>query len=116
MDTLITEYLVIYKHVPVQKPDTIQEEKLLLLMCKDAGETVERQCGRKYGFGKNYGVKKRATDISLVSPDDRRTMPTDNVIAERDFAKFDHLARVAKYRNHKFTARYLCRYDALQVN
>ena len=52
-----------------------------------------------------YGVKQRATDISLVSHEERRTMPTDNVIAERDFAKFDHLARVAKYRNNRFTAK-----------
>ena len=96
MDTL-TNYLVIYKHVPVEKPNAIQEEKLLLLMTKDAAETIEQQCGREYGFGKDYGVKQRATDISLVSHKERRTMPTDNVIAERDFAKFDHLARVAKY-------------------
>ena len=58
MDTLITEYLVIYKHVPVQKPDTIQEEKLWLLMCKDATETVQRQCGREYGFGKDWCEEK----------------------------------------------------------
>ena len=37
----ITEYLVIYKHVSVQKPNAIQEEKLLLLMTKDVAETVE---------------------------------------------------------------------------
>ena len=52
MDTL-TDYLVIYKHVPVEKPNAIQEEKLLLLMTKDAAETIERQCGREYGFGKD---------------------------------------------------------------
>ena len=74
-------------------------------MTKDAAKTIERQCRREYGFGKDYGVKQRATDISLVSHKERRTMPTDNVIAERDFAKFDHLARVAKYRNNKFTAK-----------
>ena len=71
-------------------------------MTKDAAETIERQCGREYGFGKDYGVKQRATDISLVWHEERRTMPTDNVITD---AKFDHLARVAKYRNNKFTAK-----------
>lgn len=32
-------------------------------------------------------------------------MPTDNVLAEREFAKFDHVARVAKFRNQNFTAK-----------
>ena len=60
---------------------------------------------KRIWFWKRLGVKQRATDISLVSHKERRTMPTDNVISERDFAKFDHLARVAKYRNSKFTAK-----------
>ena len=32
-------------------------------------------------------------------------MPTDNVIAEREFAKFDHVSKVAKYRNRFFSAK-----------
>ena len=50
-------------------------------------------------------MKQRTNDISLVSHEERRTRPTDNVIAECDFAKFDLLARVAKYRNNQFTAK-----------
>ena len=106
MNTL-SRYEVAYKHVPVASPSNTCEQKLVKLMCEDAAKTIERQCGREYGFGKDYGIgtRKRATDLLTTSPDDRKSMPTDNVIAERNFAKFDHLARVAKCRNHNFTAK-----------
>ena len=37
-------------------------------------------------------------------------MPTNNINAERDLAKFSHLAVVAKFRNEQFTAKGI-RYD-----
>ena len=100
----LQEYEVLYKHVPVSAPSEAGF-KLLKWMCTDAALTIERQCGREYGFGKHHGIKNRATNISKSDPTARQSMPTDNIIAEREFAKFDHVARVAKYRNKNFTAK-----------
>ena len=74
-------------------------------MCNDAAKTLELQCGREYGFGSLYGKKKRGTDLASMSVSDLQHMPTDNVIAEREFAKFDHVSQVAKYRNRFFSAK-----------
>ena len=67
--------------------------QLLRLMCLDAASTIERQCGREYGFGKDYSVITRATDTTSQSSI-RKIIPSGNAIAEREFAKFDHTARV----------------------
>ena len=63
----LQDYTVEYKHVPVYVPTDVRCS-LLKLKCHDAASTVERHCGRDYGFGKDYGVKTRATDISTAHP------------------------------------------------
>ena len=51
------------------------------------------------------GQERGAADVSNIPGEMIKDMPTDNIIAEREFAKFDHVSRVARYRNHKFTAK-----------
>ena len=38
-------------------------EKILVRMCHDAVETMDRQCGREYGFTKFQNEKPRATQV-----------------------------------------------------
>ncbi|KAG1670256.1 putative ubiquitin carboxyl-terminal hydrolase FAF-X [Nymphon striatum] len=65
-------------------------------------ESFKLQCGREYGFSE---VKLRATDLSLLSEKDLEGLPTNNLVAERDFSRFDREARVAKSRNRRFKAK-----------
>ena len=64
MDTL-TEYIVKYKHLPIQEPTSELENEILKKMCIDAAEAIDRQCGREYGFGKLKDEKPRATQVML---------------------------------------------------
>ena len=51
METLCT-YIVKYKHMPIPEPSSELEKEILKRMCLDAAETIDRQFGREYGFGK----------------------------------------------------------------
>ena len=51
METLST-YIVKYKHLPIQELTSELESEILKQMCLDAAETIDRQCGREYDFGK----------------------------------------------------------------
>ena len=57
------------------------------------------------GFGDNT-EKERATDISKLSLEERKDLPTNNLITERNLSVFDRRAsKSAKCRNRKFTAK-----------
>ena len=63
----LTDYSVVYKHVPVAKPVSELELELLKKMCFDAAQTIDRQCGREYGFGSYQHEKARATQVFLFT-------------------------------------------------
>lgn len=65
-DTL-SDYIVKYKHLSIQEPSTDIEREILRSMCHDAAATIDRQCGREYGFGQFIQEKPRATQVSQIS-------------------------------------------------
>lgn len=79
--------------------------RLVELMCVEAAEGIRLQCGREYGFGQNT-EKERATDISKLTLEERKDLPTNNLITERNLSVFDQRAsKSARCRNRKFTAK-----------
>ena len=72
-------------------------------MCLFAAEAIKLQCGREYGF--TDGEEQRATVLATEESEKLVGLPTNNLITERDFSKFGRLAKVAKSRNRKFTAK-----------
>ena len=72
-------------------------------MCLSAAEAIKLQCGREYGFPD--GEEQRATVLATEEPEKLVGLPTNNLITEIDFSKFDRLAKVSKSRNRKFTAK-----------
>ena len=72
-------------------------------MCLSADEAIKLQCGREYGFPD--GEEQRAAVLATEEPEKLVSLPTNNLITEIDFSKFDRVAKVAKSRNRKFTAK-----------
>ena len=64
METLCT-YIVKYKHMPIPEPSSELEKEILKRMCLDAAETIDRQCGREYCFGKFQNEKPRASRVHI---------------------------------------------------
>ena len=54
LDTL-EEFLVVYNHIKINEPTSETEKMILEEMCHEAAKSVERQCGREYGFGTIQG-------------------------------------------------------------
>lgn len=103
MDSM-NEFLVIYPHVKITKPTSEVELLLLNEMCKDAADALDMQCGREYGFGKFKDKEQRATKLYDLTTEQLKDLPTNNIIAEREFSVFDRKSIAAKCRNHKFRA------------
>ena len=103
-DTL-KDYVIHYPHVKVDMPNTDLTNQILKLMCIDAGEVFARQAGREYGFGDHLDKPARATQINLLTKEERAGLPTNNLDSERHLSVFGKRAPVAKFRNKKFTAK-----------
>ena len=73
-------------------------------LCVSAAGGVKLQCGREYGFADGE-QPLRATDLTKLTKAELEDLPTNNLAAERDLAKFSNLAVVAKFRNKRFMAR-----------
>ena len=56
-------------------------------MCRSAAEAIKLQCGREYGFAD--GEEQHATVLATEGPEKLLGLPTNNLITERDFSKFD---------------------------
>ena len=106
LETLNNWYIK-YHHVEVSSPGSEIEKEILKKMCTDAAKTVERQCGREYGFGITDVEKKpRATEIYRIPLAEREKINvTNNIIAESHLSVFDRKSQVAKFRNNKFKAK-----------
>ena len=53
--------------MPIPEPSSELEKEILKRMCLDEAETIDRQCGQEYGFGKFQHEKPRASQIALRS-------------------------------------------------
>ena len=104
MDTL-KDYVVHYPHVKVKKPSTDLELQILNMMTVATADVFSLQAGREYGFGKHKDEAPRATQLHLLSPEERDRLPTNNLDSERQLSVFGKRAPVAKFRNKKFTAK-----------
>ena len=105
LKTLI-QYRVEYPHVKVNEPEGDVPKTILKKMCTDAANVLERQAGREYGFGEqSANPEPRATQIHLLTKEERHGLPSHNLDAERHLSVFGKRAPVAKFRNKKFTAK-----------
>ncbi|KAG1674003.1 hypothetical protein GQR58_015317 [Nymphon striatum] len=104
MDTL-KDYVIEYPHVKVTKPTTDIAQQILQKMYVDAADVLERQAGREYGFGDKVDSNPRATQLHLLSNEERVGLPSHNLDSERHLAVFGKRAPVANFRNKKFTAK-----------
>ena len=71
----------------------------------DPAETINRQCGREYGFGNYKDQELRATAIYKLPSALRKELIDTNNIAERNLSVFDRKSVAAKTRNYKFKAK-----------
>lgn len=101
LDTLV-EYHVPWRHVnmPAQAPSSDLDRLLLSQMCKDAAIGVELQCSREYWDDKLEDP--RATQIHLLSAENKTNLPTNNLNCERYLAKFGYLAAQSAKRSNRF--------------
>ena len=102
-DTL-KKFVVSVHGMPIPEVSTEVEKEIVNLMCTSAAEAILRQCGREYGFSK-IEEPLRATDLSLLSSQELKELPTNNCISERDLSRFDKEAGVSRCRNRKFKAK-----------
>jgi hypothetical protein len=104
MDTL-AEFGVKWTHVNMGKlfPQSDLDQLILGAMCKQASKGVELQCKREY-WGENS--EARATAIHMLTAEERKGLPTNNLNAERYLAKFGYLAsQSAQHSNKLFKAK-----------
>ena len=104
----LEEYQVEYKHVIVEDLANQIQKDAFSMMYVDAAAGIKLQCGGEYGFGDMDEEDPRATQLYKFSKAELKDMPTNNINAEGDLAKFSQLAVVAKFRNKQFTAKGIC--------
>ena len=104
----LEEYQVEYKHVIVEGLANQIQKDAFSMMYVDAAAGIKLQCGGEYGFGDMDEEDPRATQLYKFSKAELKDMPTNNINAEGDLAKFSQLAVVAKFRNKQFTAKGIC--------
>ena len=100
-------YHVPWTHVDMdkQKPETELDKFILDEMCVKAAKGVELQCSREYWDDIDED-KLRATSIKNLSSEERKNLPTENLVCERNLAAFGNLAaESAKHSNKKFTGK-----------
>ena len=100
-------YHVPWKHVNMdkQKPETDLDKFTLDEMCLKAALGIELQCSREYWEDIDEG-KQRATSIKNLTTDQRRNLPSENLVCERYLSVFGGLAgQSAAHSNKKFTGK-----------
>ena len=100
MDTL-KDFLVSYKHLPIDERESDIVQKSLKRICTDATEGIKSQCPRKYGFTDREPPQETQRD--KLTANELTGFPTNNIDAESNFPKFGRLLEVASFRNKKFS-------------
>ena len=96
---ILSDYLVVYKHVPIEPPTSETVHLLLKAMCEGASKSILLQCGRKDRFGQEIDAPVCAAQLNLLNKDNLAGVPTNNIPSERMFSVFDRKATAAKCRN-----------------
>ena len=100
-------YHVPWTHVNMnkQKPESDLDKFILDEMCLKAAKGIELQCSREYWADTN-DVKERATSLKNLTVEQRRNLPTENLVCERYLSTFGGLAgESAAHSNKKFTGK-----------
>ena len=100
----LSRYKLTMQHVIIREPDSKPSWKMLEDFCLAAAEAIKTQSGWEYGFA-NENEKTRATVLSELHIDELESLPTNNLIAKRDFSRSCQLLKVGKSRNCKFKAK-----------
>ena len=103
-------FVLSMRSVPVTEPNDTGK-KILGEVCTEAATALQLRCGCKYEFSDDKDPQ--VTVLSALSSLELEGLSTNNLIAGRDFSKFDCLSTVFKCRNRKFTAKDICDYMIL---
>ena len=83
MDTL-KDFLVSYKHLPIDEPESEIVQELLKRMCTDAAEGIKVQCGWEYRLFDREPPK--AAQLDKLTANELIGLPTNNLDTEGDFS------------------------------
>ena len=114
-DTL-KEYHVEWTHVKMKKlaPSSALDHHLLTKMSYSAAEGIKMQCGREY-FPDDER-KPRVTQLHKMNENERKNIPSENLLCERYLGKMGYLASIsAAHSNKNFKAKRI-RDDLMFVN
>ena len=99
---MLHQYHVKWKHVSManQVPTTDLDHYLLKEMCAESTEGVKMHFGRDYF--KDDVQEPRATQLHLLSHEEKTNIPKENLVAEQYLAKFGYLASISASCSNKF--------------
>ena len=102
LDTLV-EYLVPWMHVNASEhqPTTDLDHYLLNAFAVKCAGGVKMQCSREY-WETTEEITERATSLHLLSVEERKNLPTENLAAERCLARFGNLASSSAVHSNRF--------------
>lgn len=83
----LKDFHVEWAHVAMKNlaPSSALDKHLMEKMCHASAEGIKMQCGREY-FPDDEG-KPRATQLHKMRPEERKNIPTENLVAERYLGK-----------------------------
>ena len=100
----LKEFIVNQQHVVIDDLDGELETNLLNLMCFEAAECIQLQCGREYGFAApNSSEGERADDLSKIDNKKLKHCTSNNLINERDLSVFSKFSVTAKCSTMRHT-------------
>ena len=87
-------YHVPWTHVDMekQKPSTEHDKFILDDMCTNAAKEVKLQCSREYWDTHLNEDGQRATSIQNLNIEERKNLPTENLVCERYLSSFGLIA------------------------
>ena len=99
--TTLKEYHVEWTHISMKglAPTSLLDKHLLERMLHASAGGVRMQCGGEY-FSDDERTP-RATQLYKLTPDERKNIPTENLIAERYLGKFGYLASISVCHSNK---------------
>lgn len=99
--TTLDDFHVPWKHVHMdrQQPTSELDKYLLQQMCYNSADGIVMQCGREY-----WGDERapRATELYKLADDQLKHIPSENMICERNLAKFGYLASISAVHSNKY--------------
>ena len=99
----MNEFIAHIHHVNVFAPTSDLAKIIIRDFCVTLEAPIKLQCDREYGFDNDGEI--RATVIANLNEAKLESFPTNELIAERDFSRFNRLAKTANSRNRIFKAK-----------